>query len=117
LIAGDDETLKCTALERVPLSETRVPGSALPADERVSELFLQRVLDKSPELLPIQDIDERVEPPLFSLGREIQTSVGAIDNLFISRNGYLVVVETKLWRNPEARRQVIAQVIDYAAQL
>lgn len=46
----------------------------------------------------------RREAPLLSLGREIPTPVGSIDNLFLSRNGYLVVVETTLWRNPEARR-------------
>jgi hypothetical protein len=37
--------------------------------------------------------------------------------LFISHAGYLVLVETKLWRNPEARREVVAQLIDYAAAL
>jgi len=31
--------------------------------------------------------------------------------------GRLTVVETKLWRNPEATRQVVAQVIDYANRL
>jgi len=99
------EKIICDALERVPL--TRTP----------SEAWLQEVLDRSPDLLPMRDIDERVETPLLSLGREISTPAGSIDNLFLSRNGYLVVVETKLWRNPEARRQVVAQLIDYAAHL
>ena len=31
--------------------------------------------------------------------------------------GYLTLVETKLWRNPEARRTVVAQIIDYASHL
>ena len=65
----------------------------------------------------MRDVDERVEAPIVSLGREIPTAAGPIDNLFLSRNGYLVVVETKLWSNPEARRQVVAQLLDYAAQL
>jgi hypothetical protein len=30
--------------------------------------------------------------------------------------GYPVIVETKLWRNSEAKREVVAQVIDYAAK-
>ena len=29
----------------------------------------------------------------------------------------MTVVETKLWRNPEARRKVVAQIIDYAKDL
>ena len=30
-----------------------------------------------------------------------------MDNLFITPEGHLVVVEVKLWRNPEARNAVI----------
>jgi len=40
-----------------------------------------------------------------------------IDNLFISPNGRLTVVETKLWRNPQATRHVLAQILDYASCL
>jgi hypothetical protein len=54
---------------------------------------------------------------LFSLGREISTPAGPIDNLFISHNGHLVIVETKLWRNAESRRKVVAQILDYATHL
>ncbi|MGH9627557.1 MAG: hypothetical protein ACRD7E_04320, partial [Bryobacteraceae bacterium] len=39
----------------------------------------------------------------------------ALDNLFVTRDGKLVLVETKLWRNPEARRTVIAQTMEYAS--
>jgi len=42
-------------------------------------------------------------------------SAGSLDNLFITREGQLVLVEAKLWRNPEARRKVVAQALDYAA--
>lgn len=97
------------------LKDTRLPRLAF--KETLNEDWLQAVLDAAPELLPLDDIDDRLELPLVSLGREISTPVGAIDNLFISRNGYLVVVETKLWRNAEARRQVVAQLIDYAAHV
>jgi hypothetical protein len=43
--------------------------------------------------------------------------VGYIDNLFISADGYLTIIETKLWRNPEARREVVGQILDYAKEL
>jgi hypothetical protein len=85
--------------------------------ESINERWLQTVLDEVPSLLPIEGIDERVETPLVSLGREIETPSGPIDNLFISHNGHLVVVETKLWRNPESRRKVVAQILDYATHL
>jgi hypothetical protein len=42
---------------------------------------------------------------------------GALDNLFVTPRGDLALVECKLWRNPEARRQVVAQIIDYAKEM
>ena len=42
---------------------------------------------------------------------------GFVDNLFVTPTGDLALVECKLWRNPEARRQVVAQIIDYASEL
>ncbi|WMX16501.1 DUF4268 domain-containing protein [Aureispira sp. CCB-E] len=35
----------------------------------------------------------------------------------ITPNGEIAIVETKLWRNSEARRAVIAQILDYAKEL
>jgi hypothetical protein len=38
-----------------------------------------------------------------------------VDILGVTPDGRLVIVECKLWRNPEARREVIAQVLEYVA--
>jgi hypothetical protein len=55
---------------------------------------------------------------IFSLGREIPVDVGSaqgkIDNLLVTNDGHLIIVETKLWRNPEATREVIVQTLQYA---
>ena len=80
------------------------------------EGWLQDLIQKYPEILPVSEI-EPVFAPLISIGREVQTAAGAIDNLFLSSSGYLTIVETKLWRNPEARRQVVGQIIDYAKEI
>jgi len=98
------------------------PGNTLPLarlrfDNDIPEKWLQTVLDNTPSLLPVSLIDERVQGTLTSLGREVATAAGPIDNLFLSSDGYIVLVETKLWRNPDARRSVIAQILDYAAQI
>jgi len=77
------------------------------------EGWIQEHIREHPELLPINDI-EPVFAPLISIGREVPTLSGSIDNLFLSNQGYLTIVETKLWRNPEARREVVGQIIDYA---
>lgn len=52
---------------------------------------------------------------MLTLGREIVTRHGhAIDNLFIDGNGELVALEMKRGRSP---RDVVAQVLDYAAHV
>ena len=81
-------------------------------DRGIQEADLQVLLDGNPSLLPISRFDETFAPAI-SLGREIM----GIDNVFISPRGRLTVVETKLWRNPQAVREVLAQMIDYASRL
>ncbi len=49
---------------------------------------------------------DQIEPgigPLVPVCMELPLHVGSVDNLFITPEGHLVVVEVKLWRNPEAR--------------
>ncbi|MER8849832.1 hypothetical protein [Mesorhizobium australicum] len=39
------------------------------------------------------------------------------DILGVARSGRLIVIKCKLWRNPQARREVLAQILEYAALL
>ena len=95
-----------TSLKRVPL------GS--PAFD---EKKLQELLRCHPHLLPIQQLAPGFAPAI-CIGREVRLEgVGALDNLYISPNGGLTLVETKLWKNPEARREVVAQLFDYTKQI
>ncbi|MBK8194076.1 MAG: hypothetical protein IPK76_13010 [Lewinellaceae bacterium] len=77
---------------------------------------MQNLLYNHPTILPVQEIEPGFAP-LISIGREISTAVGNMDNLFISPEGYLTIVEAKLWRNPEARREVVGQILDYAKDM
>lgn len=86
------------------------------SDPNTNEDWLQQQIHEYPDLLPIDEIGT-AWGPLVSLGREIPVAAGAIDNLLLSPAGELTVVETKLWRNPEARRKVIGQILDYASAL
>ncbi|MGH7844936.1 MAG: hypothetical protein ACREQW_07185 [Candidatus Binatia bacterium] len=81
-----------------------------------TEAWLQQFLRNQPEILPVAEI-EPVFHPLVSIGCEVPIETGSIDNLFISQRGYLTIVETKLWRNPEAKREVVAQLLDYSSVL
>jgi hypothetical protein len=80
------------------------------------EGWIQNLICTNPEILPVAEI-EPAFAPLVSIGREVQTNAGSIDNLFLSPQGYLTIAETKLWRNPEARREVVGQIIDYAKEI
>ncbi len=82
------------------------------AGRAIQEDFLQDLLHRNPSILPVSKFDESFGP-LVAVGREIL----GIDNLFISPTGRLTVVETKLWRNPQATRHVLAQILDYANRL
>lgn len=81
-------------------------------EKSFQEGWLQELLFKHPSILPVDYLDEDYAP-LVSIGREI----ASIDNLFVSPGGLLTIVETKLWRNPEAHRTVVAQILDYAKTL
>jgi hypothetical protein len=49
--------------------------------------------------------------------RELRTAAGRIDCLFVTRLGGLVIVECKLWRNPQARREVVGQILDSVKEI
>lgn len=99
LVEGEDATGRAL----VPLPARR---------NAFQEEWLQQLLYKHPSILPVDCLDEAFGPPI-SIGREI----AGIDNLFISPRGLLTIVETKLWRNPDAHRVVVAQILDYAHTL
>ncbi len=81
------------------------------------EAEIQELVHSYPAALPIAEID-----PMFvgaiSVCREMQFGrAGRVDNFLITPSGLPVLVECKLWRNPEARREVIGQILDYAKVL
>ncbi len=92
-----------TKARRLPLGDTRGRNEA----------WLRDTLFANPEIIPIDDI-EPAYGPLLPLCRELRTPAGPIDIAFINRAGRLTLVECKLWRNAEARRKVVAQILDYA---
>ncbi|MDZ4818324.1 MAG: DUF4268 domain-containing protein [Planctomycetota bacterium] len=81
-----------------------------------SEEWLQRLLYLHPEILPIAEIDNSYSGPI-PLCMEMDTPAGPIDAVYITPSGRLILLEAKLWRNPEARRKVIGQILDYAKEI
>ncbi len=81
------------------------------------EEALQDLLAQNPNLLPGRQMDPSSEdPPRFCLlTREMPVFGWALDHLFVDQYGVLTLIETKLLQNPESRREVIGQILEYAA--
>lgn len=82
----------------------------------LDEASLQTLLEEHPELIALDDVDPSASA-LMPIGREVGLAGQSLDLLFIDAGGRLVAVETKLRRNPEVRREVIGQVLEYGAYL
>ena len=100
-------------LERETEAAVRAERLAFGETSGRNEAWLRDTLFAHPELLPVREIDPAFVP-LIPLCKELRTEAGPLDAAFINPHGRLTLVECKLWRNPEARRKVVAQVLDYA---
>ncbi|GAB6053440.1 hypothetical protein JCM17960_22600 [Magnetospira thiophila] len=80
------------------------------------EGWMQDLLYRHPEILPFGEIDPSYAPAI-PICREMPTAAGPIDIAYVTPNGQLTLVECKLWRNPEARREVVGQILDYAKEV
>lgn len=84
--------------------------------ESFDEKLLQELIDETPNVLPVREFLPSASV-LYSLAREVPVDIGGsagrIDNLLVTNDGYLVIVETKLYRNPESTRDVVTQTLQY----
>jgi hypothetical protein len=92
------------------------PLSLAAGPDAVSEAAIQQLIHENPTCLPISEIDPLFIGPV-PICTELITPAGPIDNFMVTASGLPVLVECKLWRNPEMRRQVVSQILDYAKEL
>jgi hypothetical protein len=85
-------------------------------DNTVSEAYIQALVHEHPACLPIAEIDPMFADPV-AICTELNTLAGPIDNFMVTPSGLPILVECKLWRSPEARREVVGQILDYAKEL
>jgi hypothetical protein len=104
ILVGPDSAAD-TVLEQKPL-----------ASEGRDEAWLRDFLLAHPGALPAAAIDPAFAD-LVPICRELPTRAGPVDAVFANRQGALVLVECKLWRNPQARREVVGQILDYAKEI
>jgi hypothetical protein len=97
------------------LSRYRLDSSA-----SFDEKWLQKLLFDNPAILPMNEIEPGAGD-IVPLCRELTLTSASgnvfLDILAVTRTGRLCLIECKLWRNPQARREVIAQTLEYAALL
>jgi hypothetical protein len=83
-----------------------------------NEDWIQEKLFQHPSLIPMVEMFGRGEA-FVPLCREYPLRYGVssvfLDLLGVSPTGRLVLIECKLWRNPGSRREVIAQLFEYAS--
>ena len=84
------------------------------------EKWLQEVLFANIDLIQPTDASyDRIQ--LVPLCRELNLNDGIrnlfLDILAITETGKLILIECKLWKNPQARREVLAQAFEYASLL
>ena len=103
-----------------PASPMLPVDGARAAQVKYSERLLQTLVHRFPQCLPVYEVepafnDLRSVCMELPLGWEGQTVYA--DNLLVNPDGKLCLVECKLWRNGESSREVVAQIINYAAAL
>ena len=80
------------------------------------EKWIQKICFEHSQMLPVSEIE-----PTFSgmipICRELPLKSGFVDIIYINEYGYITIAECKLWRNPEARRKVVGQILDYAKDI
>lgn len=80
------------------------------------ELWVQDLCYNNSGILPITEI-ELTFTDMVPICKELGSSSGSMDLVYVNAYGFIAIGECKLWRNPEARRKVIAQILEYAKDL
>jgi hypothetical protein len=82
-----------------------------PFDSGEEEQF-ESIIEHYPNALPISEINPLAKVAV-PIGRQVTVGNNSLDLLFLDDTGSLLAIECKLIQNPEARREVVAQVIEY----
>ena len=109
-----EQPIDIVRLER--LRRALKPGSG----PRFVENLLQRLVHEHPSALPVEEIEPAFRQ-LRAVCQELKLTgddgLGYVDNLLINPEGRICLVECKLWHNPQAVREVVGQILAYAAEL
>ncbi|UYN94368.1 MAG: DUF4268 domain-containing protein [Enhydrobacter sp.] len=95
-------------------------NTRLASDAAIDEKWLQNFLFSHPTIVPIDQVDpggREFIPVCRELSLPKDGGSVFLDVFGFTSSGRPVLIECKLWRNPQARREVVAQILEYAALL
>jgi hypothetical protein len=105
-------TLVLLSEHETPQVVARVPEGLADRESRLRDLIYDH-----PQIMPVHSLDPSFGR-VFTVAKELAIpGVGFVDVILADERGRLIVVECKLWRNPQARREVVGQILDYAREL
>ncbi|MFW6327299.1 MAG: hypothetical protein ACOC2F_03220 [Bacteroidota bacterium] len=84
--------------------------------DKYNEAWIQEICFANPQILPFEELEPTFEG-MVPVCKELSTNSGYADLVFVNEYGFITIGECKLWRNPEARRKVVGQILDYAKDL
>jgi len=97
---------------------TKFNRQKLGSESLFDEKWLQEVLFENMDLIKVSNpAYDRIR--VIPLCRELSLNDGFrnlfLDILAVTETGKIVLIECKLWKNPQARREVLAQTLEYAS--
>lgn len=112
MASHSDEILLLTENQLRPLASRSMRTGLF---GKTLEDALQSILQQYPQIIPGNQINPQDPPKFVLLRREMSLGSWSLDHLYVDDKGILTLVETKLLQNPESRREVIGQIIEYGA--
>lgn len=85
-------------------------------DKSYDENWIQQICYNHPNTLPISEFEPSFDG-IIPICQELPIKSGYCDLIYLNENGFITIGECKLWRNPEARRKVVGQILDYAKDI
>lgn len=80
------------------------------------EKAIQNLIYENPDIIPVEEIEDRIKT--IEVAREFGIpNSGSTDLIGIDNNANIYIIECKLAYNPQIKREVIGQILEYASFL
>lgn len=102
---------------KIVIRKGKEPWKVVESSGYNNESHLQALMAEDPTLVPVTDLGSSVSPFIVAVREVTLRGSGSLDILAFNEAGDMAVMECKLADNPEIRRKVIGQIVEYAAFL